>query len=185
MAKVNFFFQDSPSRLFLDELKNLDGPLAVCPDEDVSALPPAHGRDKFIGIIILARSGRPGTVIPVEESFDDIELKAEERLGEAFEVDVERVVLRAASDVVAVRGQANEVLFIGVPFEGSMAVLCVDIPQLQLAICTGGDQIFRVEEFDIRDGFFVSLKHAQGGLGVAKIIVMDAVVGRTVRNKGK
>lgn len=53
-------------------------------------------------------------MIAVEESLDDVKLEVEERLGETFEVDVERVVLGAAGDIIAVGRQAHEVLFVGV-----------------------------------------------------------------------
>ena len=45
----------------------------------------------------------------------------------------------------------------------SDAVLLVDVPQLELAVCGGRDDVGRVEELDVGNGFPVSLENVRSG----------------------
>ena len=64
-----------------------------------------------------------------------------------------------------------------------MAILGVDIPELELAVSAGGDKVFGVEELDVGHGLLVAFEHAQGGLGVAEVVIVDAMVGGSKNGK--
>ena len=57
-------------------------------------------------------------------------------------------------------------------------MLLVDVPQFELAVGRGADEVGRVEELDVRDGLLVAFEDVEGLLGVPEVVVVDAVVGR-------
>ena len=54
----------------------------------------------------------------------------------------------------------------------------VDVPQFQLRVRGGRDDIFTVEELDVRHGFPVALEHVQRRLGGPEVVVVNTVVRR-------
>ena len=101
-----------------------------------------------------------------------------------FVVDVEPVILTPACDVVTISCQANKVLLINmtcrvlrtctfvirkyaaiITCEGPGAVTLIHIPQLQLGVGGGRDDVLTAQELDIGHSLAVTLKHVQGLLG--------------------
>ncbi len=111
-----------------------------------------------------------------------VSLEAEQGAGETLVVNEECVVLRSAGDVVPVGGETDKVLLVDVALEGAhaAALLVLQVPHLELAVGGRADDGARVQELDVRDGLAVPSEERQGGLGVAQVVVVDAVVGRPV-----
>ena len=167
-----------------DELEDLDRALAVGPDDDIRAASPANSRHKLIVVVRLRDPcrGRPAPhqspSVPIKERLDGVETIREQGSGQTLVVEVEWVVLRAAGHVISAGGQAHEILLVHVTLVALHAiVLCgVDVPQLELGIGRGTDNVLVVEEADVAHGLLVAAEHGEGALELTEVVVVDAVV---------
>lgn len=137
--------------------------------------PPTHCRNEVVslGAALGVRDGTGGIVG---------ELKVEQLLRQSLVVHAERVVLAAARKVIIVGRKSGKIFLVYVAGERAQTVRRrVYVPQLKLAVRSGGDNFRGVEKFNVRNGLLVATEDTQRFFDVTQVVVVDAMIGRTER----